>query len=73
MRCRRRLNNIHSTIRTKTVQNIDPKTLIPYLEMLQLNGINDSYVKADSPLLKAEDLIFIDIHPVNEMVNQVSN
>ncbi|CAH8858462.1 unnamed protein product [Trichobilharzia szidati] len=71
LRCRRRLNNIHSSIRTKTVQNIDPKTLIPYLEMLQLNGINDSYVKADSPLLKAEDLIFIDIHPVNEMVNQI--
>ncbi|CAH8570012.1 unnamed protein product [Heterobilharzia americana] len=71
LRCKRRLNNIHSIIRTKTVQNINPKSLIPYLEMLQLNTFNDSYVKADSSILKAEDLIFIDIHPVSEMINQI--
>ncbi|TPP66104.1 hypothetical protein FGIG_01388 [Fasciola gigantica] len=74
LRCKRRMISVHSSLQTTLVQNIDPKTLISYFEMLQLKhltGPKDSFIKHNGPLIHSKDLIFLDIHPVSEMVNQI--
>ncbi|THD25444.1 Protein vprbp [Fasciola hepatica] len=74
LRCKRRMISVHSSLQTTLVQNIDPKTLISYFEMLHLKhltGPKDSFIKHGGPLIHSKDLIFLDIHPVSEMVNQI--
>ncbi|CAL8074636.1 unnamed protein product [Calicophoron daubneyi] len=74
LRCKRRMINVHSSLQTKLVQSLNPQTLIPYYEMLhlkQLTGPDDAFVNQTGAPLDPQDLIFLDIHPVSEMVNQI--
>lgn len=74
LRCKRRMISVHSSLQSKLVQNVDPKILISYFEMLNLKGLKrlrDSFIKQNGPSILSKDLIFLDIHPVSEMVNQV--
>ncbi|VDP91805.1 unnamed protein product [Echinostoma caproni] len=66
--------SVHSSLQSKLVQNLYPKTLISYFEMLhlkQLDGPKDSFISQNGPPIHPKDLIFLDIHPVSEMVNQI--
>lgn len=74
LRCKRRMISVHSSLQSKLVQNVDPKILISYFEMLNLKGLKgsrDSFIKQNGPSILSKDLIFLDIHPVAEMVNQI--
>ncbi|KAF8571201.1 hypothetical protein P879_00407 [Paragonimus westermani] len=74
LRCNRRMISIHSSLQTNLVQQVEPKSLIPYFEMLQLKHLEDPkdrFVNEDDPPIHPKDLIFLDIHPVSEMVNQI--
>ncbi|KAF6775191.1 hypothetical protein AHF37_04903 [Paragonimus kellicotti] len=74
LRCNRRMISIHSSLQTNLVQQLEPKSLIPYFEMLQLKHLDDPkdrFVNEGDPPIEPKDLIFLDIHPVSEMVNQV--
>ncbi|KAF7260227.1 hypothetical protein EG68_02481 [Paragonimus skrjabini miyazakii] len=74
LRCNRRMITIHSSLQTNLVQQLEPKSLIPYFEMLQLKHLDDPkdrFVNEGDPPIEPKDLIFLDIHPVSEMVNQI--
>ncbi|KAA3676846.1 uncharacterized protein DEA37_0009235 [Paragonimus westermani] len=75
LRCNRRMISIHSSLQTNLVQQVEPKSLIPYFEMLHLKHLEDPkdrFVNEGDPPIQPKDLIFLDIHPVSEMVNQVT-
>ncbi|KAG5452614.1 hypothetical protein CSKR_100445 [Clonorchis sinensis] len=74
LRCDRRMISIHSSLQTKLIQSLDPKILIPYFETIELHHSmqkKEIFIKQDGPRIDPKDLIFLDIHPVTEMVNQL--
>ncbi|GAA53653.1 sodium channel nonvoltage-gated 1 alpha, partial [Clonorchis sinensis] len=69
-----RMISIHSSLQTKLIQSLDPKILIPYFETIELHHSmqkKEIFIKQDGPRIDPKDLIFLDIHPVTEMVNQL--
>lgn len=60
---------------SKLKQDFDPVRFITYFERVDLLGSNTTFkphIKLEGSAIKREDLIFIDISPVSEGINQVS-
>ncbi len=58
---------------SKLKQDFKPVNFITYFERVALlpNGSFEPHISLDDPKLNASDLIFLDINPITEGINQV--
>ena len=74
LRCDYREFYVHLLYSSNLKQDFDPTNFITYFERVELLGRNStfkSHIKLDGPMINSTDLIFLDISPVSEGINQV--